>query len=79
MTRWCAGMRTPVLVIQGTDERISHLTQAIGLAHAIPGARLELIDGGGHIVNAREPVRVNLLIRDFIRTLGRPCYARTRA
>ena len=44
---------------------------------AIPRARLELIDGGGHMVNARDPIRVNLLIRDFIRTLrGRSANAR---
>jgi pimeloyl-ACP methyl ester carboxylesterase len=76
-TRMCASIRAPTLVIQGTDERLSHVTQGIGLAHAIPGARLELIDGGGHMVNARDPVRVNLLIRDFIRTLrGRSANAR---
>lgn len=75
----CSSIRQPTLIIQGTHERISHLTQAVGLADAIPDARLELIDGGGHIVNAREPVRVNLLIRDFIQTLGRPRDARTRA
>ena len=62
----CASIRAPTLVIQGTDERLSHVTQGIGLAQAIPGARLELIEGGGHMVNARDPVRVNLLIRDFI-------------
>jgi pimeloyl-ACP methyl ester carboxylesterase len=76
----CASFRQPTLIIQGTDERISHLTQAIGLAAAIPGARLELIDGAGHIVNARDPVRVNLLIRDFLRTLhGGSDDARARA
>ena len=69
LTRMCAGIQAPTLVIQGTDERISHVTQAIGLAGAIPGARLELIEEGGHIVNARDPVRVNLLIRHFLRTL----------
>ena len=76
-TRMCASIRAPALVIQGTDERLSHLTQGVGLAQAIPGARLELIDGGGHMVNARDPIRVNLLIRDFIRTLrGRSANAR---
>jgi pimeloyl-ACP methyl ester carboxylesterase len=76
-TRLCASIRAPTLVIQGTEERLTHITQGIGLAQAIPGARLELIDGGGHMVNARDPVRVNLLIRDFIRTLrGRSANAR---
>ena len=68
-TAMCAAIRAPTLVIQGTFERVSHVSQGIGLAAAIPGARLELIDGGGHLVHAREPVRVNLLIRDFVRRL----------
>ena len=69
VTRICAAIHAPTLVIQGTDERISHVSQGVGLAQVIPGARLELIEGGGHIVNARDPVRVNLLIRDFVRSL----------
>lgn len=66
----CASIRQPTLVIQGTDERITHVTQATGLVRAIPGARLELIDGAGHIPNARDPVRINLLIRAFVGRLG---------
>jgi pimeloyl-ACP methyl ester carboxylesterase len=66
----CASIRAPALVIQGTDERLSHLTQGVGLAQVIPRGRLELIDGGGHMVNARDPIRVNLLIREFIESLG---------
>lgn len=66
----CASIRQPTLVIQGTDERITHVTQATGLARAIPGARLELIEGGGHLPNARDPVRINLQIRQFVDRLG---------
>jgi pimeloyl-ACP methyl ester carboxylesterase len=65
----CASIQAPTLVIQGTDDRITHVTQGSGLAAAIPRARLELIEGGGHIVNTREPVRVNLLIREFLAAL----------
>jgi len=61
-----ASIRAPALVIQGTDDRIADVSQGANLAAAIPGGRLELIDGGGHIVNAREPVRVNRLIRAFV-------------
>ena len=70
VTAMCASIRCPTLVIQGTDDRITHETQGIGLAAAIPGARLELLEGVGHIPLARHPVRVNLAIRDFIRPLG---------
>jgi pimeloyl-ACP methyl ester carboxylesterase len=64
-----ASIDRPTLVIQGTDELISHVTQGTGLAGAMPDARLELVEGGGHIPSARDPVRVNLLIREFIRDL----------
>jgi pimeloyl-ACP methyl ester carboxylesterase len=67
----CASIRAPTLVIQGTDERLTHVTQGIAVARLIPRARLELIGGGGHLVNARNPVRVNLLIRAFIESLKR--------
>jgi pimeloyl-ACP methyl ester carboxylesterase len=71
LTAMCSAIRCPVLVIQGTDERISHVTQGIGLAGAIPGAQLELLEGSGHIPNARHPIRVNLAIRAFVEGLGR--------
>ena len=70
VTAMCASIRCPTLVIQGTDDRIGHETQGSGLAAAIPGARLELLEGVGHIPLGRHPVRINLLIRDFVRRIG---------
>jgi pimeloyl-ACP methyl ester carboxylesterase len=70
LTAMCATIRCPVVVIQGTDERITDVTQGIGLAEAIPGATLVLVEGAGHIPNARDPVKVNLAIRDFVNGLG---------
>jgi pimeloyl-ACP methyl ester carboxylesterase len=69
-TKMISSISCPVLVLQGTDERISHVSQGEGLARAIPGARLEFLAGSGHIPNARHPVRVNLLIREFLRRVG---------
>ncbi|HEX5589372.1 MAG TPA: alpha/beta fold hydrolase [Candidatus Limnocylindrales bacterium] len=65
-TQMCAAIRCPTLVIQGRDERISHASQGFGLAAAIPGAQLIVIEGSGHIPNARHPVRVNLALREFL-------------
>ena len=70
-TAMCGGIRVPSVVIQGTNDRITDVSQGIGLAGAIPGARLELVEGGGHMVNTRDPVRVNLLLRDFMAGIGR--------
>ena len=74
----CAGLRCPVLVIQGTDDRIGHVTQGTSLAALVPGARLVLLAGAGHIPNARHPVRINLAIREFVAGLPRSTDARPR-
>jgi pimeloyl-ACP methyl ester carboxylesterase len=67
----CARVRCPVLVIHGSDDRICAQSNGEELARAT-GGRLEELAGGGHIPNVRNPVRVNLLIRDFIRQIGTP-------
>lgn len=63
----CARVSCPTLVIQGDRDRITDVSKGIELAKAIPGARLEILEGSGHIPNARDPVRINLLIREFLR------------
>jgi pimeloyl-ACP methyl ester carboxylesterase len=65
-----AAVRCPVLVLHGTDDRV--IPHAVGdrLATLTRG-RLVTLDGAGHIPLARDPVAVNLAIRDFVRGLGR--------
>ncbi len=62
----CARVRCPVLVVCGDQDAITGDGPAIALAAAIPGARLVTIEGGGHVQDARDPVLINLLIRDFV-------------
>lgn len=72
LLRLAGAIRCPTLVIQGDVDAITGPGRGIGLAEAIPGARLELIGGGGHISEARDPIRVNLLLRELIAGLPRP-------
>ena len=65
----CARVRCPVLVIHGSEDRIRPYASGRALALATSG-RLVTIAGGGHMPNARDPVRVNLAIREFIRTVA---------
>jgi pimeloyl-ACP methyl ester carboxylesterase len=65
----CARVRCPVLVIHGSDDRIRPHAHGQELARAT-GGRLVTIEGGGHIPNVRDPVRVNLLIREFVRSIS---------
>lgn len=65
----CRRVRCPVLVVHGSDDRIRPLAHAEELA-AATGGTLLTIHGGGHIPNVRDPIRFNLVLRDFIGSLG---------
>jgi pimeloyl-ACP methyl ester carboxylesterase len=66
---WCAASRCPVLVVHGDDDQISPLRRGRALAEATGGG-LVVLEGAGHIPMARDPVQVNLLIREFVESLG---------
>jgi predicted glycosyltransferase len=53
-------------VIQGSEDAITGPPRGRELAAAIPGAELVELEGSGHIPLARDPVKVNLLIRNFV-------------
>ncbi len=61
----CGRVRCPVLVIQGTADRITGAGRGIALAEAT-GGELVLLDGSGHAPHVRDPVKVNLLLRDAV-------------
>ncbi len=64
-------VRCPVLVIHGDGDRIIPHGAGAELAR-LTGGRLVTVRGGGHITNARDPVLVNLLLREFVRSLPGP-------
>ena len=66
-------VRCPVLVIQGSRDAITGKHRGIELADETGGA-LAMLEGSGHGPHVRDPVKVNLLLRDFI--LPRPPAAR---
>jgi len=65
---WCAAGRCPVLVVHGDEDQISHVRRGRALAEATGGG-LVVLEGAGHIPMARDPVKVNLLIREFVESL----------
>jgi pimeloyl-ACP methyl ester carboxylesterase/predicted glycosyltransferase len=58
-------VRCPVLVIHGDDDHICPHAEGVELA-AETGGRLITLEQSGHSPNARDPVRVNLLLREFL-------------
>jgi pimeloyl-ACP methyl ester carboxylesterase/predicted glycosyltransferase len=58
-------VRCPVLVIHGDEDAIASVTRGAALAEHT-GGRLVVLEGSGHAPHVRDPVKVNLLLRDFI-------------
>jgi pimeloyl-ACP methyl ester carboxylesterase len=58
-------IRVPTLLIWGDSDARSPVTVAHQLRDTIPGARLAVISGAGHISNLEEPVQFNAAVRDF--------------
>jgi pimeloyl-ACP methyl ester carboxylesterase/predicted glycosyltransferase len=56
----------PTLIIHGDADRIRPLALAERAHAAIAGSTLVVFEGTGHAPGARQPVRTNLLLRDFL-------------
>ena len=63
-------VRCPSLVIHGDADAITHVSAGRRLAEAL-GARLVILAGSGHDPLGREPVKVNLLMHEFIEGISR--------
>jgi len=75
----CGRVRCPVLVIQGTADAITGPGLGVALAEAT-GGDLVLLEGSGHGPHVRDPVKVNLLLREFaVPAQARPRWARGAA
>jgi pimeloyl-ACP methyl ester carboxylesterase len=61
----CTRVRCPVLVIHGREDAIASFTRGAAMAELTRG-ELVLLEGSGHAPHVRDPVKVNLLLRDFI-------------
>ncbi len=64
-----ASLRTPTLVVCGTEDKLTPLRYSSALAASIPGAALQTIDGAGHLVMLEQPARVAKLLSVFLATL----------
>ena len=62
---WCRAVTSPVLTIHGDRDMISPLARGQRIAE-LTGGQCVVIEGGGHLPLARDPVKVNHLIADFV-------------
>jgi 3-oxoadipate enol-lactonase len=62
-------LRVPTLVLHGTEDRTIDPDNGKTLARRIPGARLVLLEGAGHVYHAEQPDAADQAVMDFIRSL----------
>jgi pimeloyl-ACP methyl ester carboxylesterase len=65
----CRRVRCPVLVIHGGHDRLNSVTRGAAMAEQT-GGELVVLEGSGHAPHMRDPVKVNLLIREFLEPLA---------
>jgi pimeloyl-ACP methyl ester carboxylesterase len=59
-------LRTPALVIHGGRDRVIDVSTGRALAERLPNARLEVMEGIGHVPQMEAPVRVAKMIDQFV-------------
>ena len=63
-------IRTPVLVIGGTADVITPPVESRRIAALVPGARLEMVPGGGHMLMLERTELIDGLLIEFARDVG---------
>jgi len=69
VTERLAEMTVPTLVICGTHDQMTPLKYNRYLSQNIPGARLEIIEGAGHMVTLEHPLAVSKTIQTFLQEI----------
>ncbi|HEY8321625.1 MAG TPA: alpha/beta fold hydrolase [Candidatus Baltobacteraceae bacterium] len=64
-----SSITAPTLVVIGERDMVAPLILSQEIANGIPGARLEVIENAGHVVNADAPEAFNALLREFVRNI----------
>ncbi len=72
-------VRCPVLIIHGSGDLIVPYDRGVELSRRLAHSRLVTIETPGHLPYVRDPVRVNLLVRDFLGAPGPEKITWTRA
>jgi predicted glycosyltransferase len=61
-----ARVRCPTLIVHGTEDRVRPIALSERAHEAIAGSVLVPLEGCGHTPNTRDPVRYNVLLREFL-------------
>lgn len=73
-------VHAPTLLVHGTEDRIRPIALSERVHAAVPGSVLVPFEGSGHAPQVRDPVRYNVLVRDFVGAAPAPrAWPRARA
>ena len=61
-----AGITVPTLVITSSADTLISPDLSRAIANAVPDARIEVIDGAGHLSNLEAPEEFNRRVREFV-------------
>ena len=61
-----AALRVPALIVVGAEDELTPVEESRKLAEAIPGSRLEIIPGAGHLANLEQPEPFNTALVSFL-------------
>lgn len=64
-----ASISVPTLIVVGRDDTLTPPAKSEEMASAIPGSKLVVIDGAGHLANLEQPERFNQALRTFLQDL----------
>jgi pimeloyl-ACP methyl ester carboxylesterase len=64
-----SGIDFPTLVVSGAEDTFTVPDEMRGLADAIPGSRLEVIRGGGHVCPYEKPAAFNHVVAEYLASL----------
>jgi pimeloyl-ACP methyl ester carboxylesterase len=63
-------IRVPTLLLWGDADKRAPIAIANQLRDGIPGARLVVLKGAGHVSNLEQPAEFNRVVREFCSTVG---------
>lgn len=66
LIRYAGKISTPTLIIWGSDDTETPLSDGRQFAQAIKGSKLHIIEGAGHFVHRQQPKQVASAIQEFM-------------
>jgi 3-oxoadipate enol-lactonase len=65
-------LTVPTLVLVGNQDALTPPTVAASMAKAIPGSRIEVVEGAGHLPPVEQPARTTDALRRFLESVSPP-------